>query len=1023
MNPVRWSLRFPQVTLAITAMLLVTGIHALLTMPRREDPKITIRIGLVAALYPGATSEQVEKQVTERIEERLFRFEEVRKEKTYSTSRPGMVIVNVYLEDWVKEPDQFWSKLRHDLNELRVRDLPQGVMGPVVNSDFGDTVAILLAVRGDRYGYRELKEYLDRIEDQLRTIRAVSKIKRYGEQREQILLTSTLERLSQYGVTPLKIMQALQGRNTVGYAGRFDAERTELPVQASGLFQTEEQLRKVMVDVSPTGQPVYIGDFAQVDRRYQDPESQTRINGKPCLMMSVEMQEGNNIVDFGREIDRKLAEVKTLLPPDLEMTLIANQPGVVETRISNFIREFGIAIGAVILVTMFLLPMRVAAIAAVAIPVTVAITFGVLNALGVELHQVSIAALIVVLGMVVDDAIVIADNYVELLDRGVPRLDAAWRSATEMAVPVLTATLTIIASFVPLLMLTGSVGEFISALPVTVAVALGSSYVVAMLLTPLLCRYFIRQGLHGAGQPGRRKKFSVLDGMQSVYGRVIDFAMARKALTVVFGIAAVAAGALMLSRIPNRFFPSAERDQFVIDVWLPEGARIEATDKALGRIERELRRIPEVRDFAAFLGNSAPRFYYNVNPEQPATNYGQLIVNTSSAGITPELVYRLRKVLPKVVPEAEAKSKELQQGTLMQAPVEVRISGDDLSQLKQAGAEVARILAGTPGSEFVDHDFREDRLAVDVDVNGEVANRLGLANFSIARQIAGAFDGAVVSTFWEGNRSVDIVMRLDQSRRETFANLRNTYLVSSLTGARVPVREVANLEPRWQTSRIIRRNGVRTLTVRSDHGEGQLGSTVLDAARPKIESVPLPPGYRIEYGGELESRQETFSEMKGALSVSLVAIFLILLFQFRSVREPLIVMASIPLAIMGAALGLMLTGNPFGFTANLGVISLTGIVVRNAIILVDYINERRKEGAGVEEAALEAGRRRLRPIFLTTMAAAVGVVPMIVSRSSLWSPLASVISVGLLCSMFFTLVVVPVLTVLFEKGRPAEVME
>jgi multidrug efflux pump subunit AcrB/outer membrane protein TolC len=1019
MNPVRVSLRYPQVTLILTLMLVVVGIHALLTMPRREDPKITIRTGLVSAVYPGATAEQVEKQVTKKIEERLFRFEEVRKAKTYSTSRNDLVIVNVELEDWVKDADKFWAKLRHDMNELKARELPSSVRGPLVNSDFGDTVAVLLAVRGNGYGYRELKDYVGRIEDELRTIRATSKIKRYGEQKEQIFITSTLERIAQYGVNPLNVIQALQQRNVVEYGGRFEAERTVVPMRPSGLFQTEGQIRRVMIGASPSGQPIYIGDLGEVHRRYQDPESLTRFEGQNCLMTSVEMQEGNNIVDFGRAIQEKIEHVRQMLPPDLKLDLIADQPRVVQNRIGSFVREFGIAIGAVILVTMLLLPFRVAAIAALAIPVTVAITFGAMNALGIELHQVSIAALIVVLGMVVDDAIVIADNYVELLDRKVPREEASWRSASEMAVPVLTATLTIIASFLPLLLLSGSVGEFISALPIAVTVALASSFVVAMLLTPTLCRFFIHQGLHdhtaGEEQKPARKKFNVLDCMQATYGKLIHFFMRRKALAVIVGVAAFVGGMLAIRIVPQQFFPSAERDQFVIDVWLPEGTRIETTDAVARRIEGNLKRDAFVKNYATFVGGSAPRFYYNVTPEPPATNFAQLLVNTREVGPTPAFVQTLRGRLAHLAPEARVIVKELQQGSVVQAPVEVRVVGDDLATLKGLGRKVEDILKGSPGAAFVHNDYREDSYQLKVDVDDEVANRLGLTRSMIAMLLAGSFQGAAVSTFWEGDRAVDIVLRLDEDRRQSFDNVRSAYVTSLLTGAHVPLRQVAQLRPEWDSSRIVRRNGVRTLTVRSFFERGTLASQVLKAAQPRIAQLPLPQGYRIDYGGEAESQATTFGEMVNALEVSLVAIYLILLFQFRSMWEPLIVMAAIPLSLLGAAVGLIVTRNTFGFTAFMGVVSLSGIVVRNAIILVDYINERRKAGVELEQAALEAGERRLRPIFLTTMAAAVGVTPMILSGSSLWSPLASTIAVGLLFSMFFTLVVVPVLFVLAAR--------
>lgn len=1010
-------LRYPQVTLILTALLFGWGGWALLTMPRREDPKITIRVGIIAALYPGATSEQVEKQVTRVIEERLFRYEEVRKEKTYSTSRPGVAYIHVFLEDGVKEPDKFWSKLRHDMLETKVRELPSGVMGPVVDSDFGDTVAILLAVHGEGYGYRELKDYVERIEESVRTLRATSKIKRYGEQKEQIYVTSSLERLSQYGLNLLRVIGALQQRNTVQFAGRFEVEGNRPMIHANSLFQTTDQIRRLMVDMSPAGQPVYLGDLAKVERRYQDPEAVTRYQGEPCLMLSVEMQEGHNIVAFGQELAAKLDETRRLLPPGVKLDLLANQPRVVDERLTHFFREFGIAIASVILVTVILLPFRVALIAAIAIPVTTGITFGVLDALGIELHQVSISMLVVVLGMVVDDAIVIADNYVELLDQGRTREEAARHCAHDLAIPVLTATLTIIASFAPVAFLSGSLGEFIFAGPVSVAVSLSVSFAVAMLLTPLLCRFFIRTGLHSAAKKG----FSVLDLMQRLYEKSAAIALRNRTLSVAAGLAAVVAGVLLLQTVPRRFMPPAERDQFVIDVWMAEGTRFARTDEVIRRIERELRNTKEVVSQASFVGRSAPRFYYNVDPQLPASNYGQVLVRTRSIDETPPLVGRLRDKLAALCPEALVIVKELEQGEVISAPIEVRFSGDDIPVLRSLAGQAAAVLRNTYGSAYVHHDWREDQYDVRVQVKDEVANRVGLSQAAIAQQLAGSFEGAAVSTFWEGDRAVDIVLRLEEDRRRTFEDIGDAYLTSLMTGAKVPLRQVASLEPGWQTGRIVRRNGVRTITVRSFGSHGVLPSDILKRARPQLERIHLPRGYRLEYGGEEETQKHTFRELARAMAISLVCIFLILLFQFRKIGLVALVMFSIPLELVGAALGLHLTGNPFGFTAFMGLVGLGGVVVRNAIILIDYINERRTAGVPLEEAAREAGARRLRPIFLTTMAAAVGVTPMILSQSLLWSPLASVIAVGLLCSMFFTLILVPVLYLVIEGRSKPEV--
>ena len=1019
MSPIKFSLRYPAVTLILTAMLVTVGIHAFLKMQRTEDPTITIRTGLVAAMYPGATSEQVEKQVTKTLEKHIFKFPEVRKEKTYSTSRPGLVLINVELEDNVKNSDQFWAKLRHEMNLVRATELPDGVRGPVVDSDFGDTVAMLIAVHGKRYGYRELRDYADTIHDEMRTVREVGKLVTYGTQSEEIWVTGSLERMSQYFADPLQVAHALRQRNVIQSAGHFEADRSKIPMRTTGIFNTENEVRNVLVDVSKDGHPAYIKDFAEVERRYQDPTFLVRYDGDPCLLLSVEMQKGKNIVELGEQLDEVFQRLKVLLPPDVQLDLVADQPGVVKERITHLSHEFLLAIISVIIVTIVLLPFRVALIAAMAIPVTLCGTLGAMSALGIALHQVSIAALIVVLGIVVDDAIVIADNFVELLDHKVPKSEAAWRCASDVVVPVLTATVTIIASFLPLLILTGSVGEFIMALPITVAIALAVSFLVAVMLTPMLCRTFIKKGLHdndaAETQAHGKEKKSLLDRLQEKYGILINIFMNRKWLAFILGGCAFGFGVLLFAFVPQQFFPSAERNQFVIDVWMPQGTRIEATDVVMKRIEKALGASKGIAHYATFVGQSAPRFYYNVNPQQPDSAYGQFIVNTGSVEDTNRLVKELRPSLAAVTPEAMVIVKELQQGAQTEAPIEVRISGGDITELKRLGEKVQAILDSVSFSQFVHRDYFNDSYMVDLKVNDELANRLGITEASVSQTLSGAFDGAAVSTFWEGDRAVTIKLRLDPASRSSFTNIGNTYVDSELTRAKVPLRAVATLAPEWQTSRIVRRNGVRTLTIRSFVKPGYYASKLLEQAMPKIKALELPVGYRIYLGGEKDNQDETFPQMIAALGISLVAIFLVLLVQFRTISEPLVVMASIPLTLFGAVLGLIITNNPFGFTAFMGMISLCGIVVRNGILLVDYCNERVAEGESLEQAARDAGARRLRPIFLTTMAAAVGVTPMILSGSSLWSPLASVIACGLIFSMFFTLLVVPVLFVVIKS--------
>ena len=451
---------------------------------------------------------------------------------------------------------------------------------------------------------------------------------------------------------------------------------------------------------------------------------------------------------------------------------------------------------------------------------------------------------------------------------------------------------------------------------------------------------------------------------------------------------------------------------------------MEATDSAVRRIEAVLQHEKEVVNYTSFVGSSAPRFYYNVNPQLPDKNYAQLLVATTSAEATPRLVEALRPKLAQAAPEARVFLRELQQGPVQEAAIEVRITGEDDKVLEHLGNQVANVLSRAPGALDVHNDWREDAYRLKVNVREEVANRLGFTNAGIGQELAGGFDGAPVTTYWEGDRDVTLSLRLAPAFRQKLQDVSSTYVISPVTGARVPLDSIATVSPIWDSGRIVRRNGVRTLTVRAWSHGGVLPSQVLNRVKPAIDSLPVPPGYRIWYGGEFENQNDTFPEMVKALLVSMIAIYLILMFQFRSVVDPLVVMAAIPLGLLGASLGLLVTGNPFGFTAFLGIVSLGGVVVRNAIILVDYIRARMAEGVAIEEAAVEAGERRLRPIFLTTMAAAVGVTPMILSGSSMWSPLGSTIAFGLVGSMFFTLVVIPVLYVAIHKrgSRPSPVI-
>jgi multidrug efflux pump subunit AcrB len=740
---IRAAVRNRQVVYVLLSLLVILGVSALFTMPRREDPKITVRQGLVLALYPGATAEQVEQQVARRVERRLFARAEVNKAKTYTTSRPGLFVANVELADGVRRPGEFWATLRHDLNESAALDLPPGVVGPIVDANFGDVAAVLLAVRAPdgRYGPRELRTFLDRVEDAARAVPATAKVRRWGEQEEELAVTVRPERLAQYGVSPAQLLGALRARNAVVGAGAVDAGSAALRLRPQGQFAGEDEVRALQVAAGRAGQPVRLGDVADVTRRYADPTYAARVSGAPAVLVSIEMREGRNIVAFGADVERALAAVRPLLPPDLEITRVADQPTQVRHRVLDFGREFAIAVLAVILVTVLLLPLRVAAIAALAIPATVAVTVAALRALGIELHQISFAGLVVALGMVVDDAIVIADNYVELLDEGVPPAEAAWRSASDLAVPVLGATLTIVASFLPLgLLLPGTVGEFIRALPFTVAVALVCSYGVAMFLTPLLCLAFIRTGLrpHAAGPaaPAARGGWAArararlgavrpLDAMERVYARTMRAVLPRQPLVLGAAALSVVAGAALLGTRPQRFFPPAERPQFVVDVWMPEGTRFGATGRRrCAASRRGWSGRPASRRWApSWAGARRASTTTSSRVQRPQLRparrqHHRHARHAGAAGVAARAARPPRARGDRGGEAARAGAGA--QGAHRGAPV-----GPDAATLRRLADSAGRVLASTAGSEYVRTDWREDQPALALALKREVAARVG----------------------------------------------------------------------------------------------------------------------------------------------------------------------------------------------------------------------------------------------------------------------------------------------------------
>lgn len=1016
MNLIEAAMKYKEISLIITVLLMGLGVYAFFNMPRQEFPQFTIRQGLVVGVYPGASSKQVEERLTTEVENYLFGYQEVNKLKTYSISKEGMMIMFVELRDGVKNPDVFWSKLRHGLNEVK-RELPPEVLALIANNDFGDTSALLLTLTSEKRSYKELEAYLKKVESELRKIEGVSKLKHFGLQKEQILVHIQPEKLQNFNVKPITILSALRTEGTVNYSGSVDNGNLSMPLHLPPRYQSEEDIANQIIYADPQGNLIRLKDVARIERRYKTPNSFINYQGSKSLLLSLEMQPGNNIVQFGEQVNKALAKAKAKLPKDVKMERIADMPNVVDHAISHFMKEFGIAVLSVIIVTMLLLPFRVSAVAGITIPISILITLGVLSAMGIELHTVSLAALIVVLGMVVDNSIVIIDNHLEKLDHGESPWDAAWKSASELFLPVFSATLAIAASYFPLMFfLKGTAGDFIQSFPITIAVALGSSLLVAGLLVPYMCYVFIKKGFH---QPNNAqpKRAGMLDYLQKGYDWALEKAFSAPPLTVALGIASIVAGGMLAAGLPQQLFPQVERDQFAIEVYLPEGKALVPTANVVSTLEDILEQDQRVKNVTSFVGTSSPRFHTVYAPNIPSKNYAQLLVNTTSSKATEELIAEYSKKYEGYFPDAHIKWKQLNMSAA-KAPIEVRISGDSIALLKQTAAQVSSLLRQTPKITWVRDDFAEARQSVEVNLLRERANRLGLSKTMLSTSLAIGMQGLPVVTLWEGDYPVQVVLIQDKDRRDEVQDIGDQYITSPMTFASMPIRAVTELKPEWTEGQIIRRNGVKTLTVRADVEFGTIASEVFKKLKPQLEALDLPEGVQIAHGGEYESSWENYIPMGISMLTSIAAIFLILLFQFKRVKLATLIMSTMPLSIFGATLGLQLTGYPFGFTAFMGLISLMGIVVRNGIILVEYAEELFAKGdLTIKEAALSAGKRRMRPIFLTSAAAAIGVVPMILSGSPLWGPLGTVICFGLTFSMILTLFVLPVLYWLFFNKR------
>lgn len=1007
------AMRNNNIVIIISLAIIIVGVVALMKMPRNEFPTFTIRQGVIVGVYPGATSAEVENQLTSVVENYIFGYQEVKKAKTYSYSRDGIMYIFVELNDNVKNADQFWSKLKHGLSELKMT-LPSGVMALIANSDFGDTSALLITLSSDSKSYKELEEQLKKLENECRKIPATSKIKHFGLQKEKIFVNVKPELLNEYNIKSISLLGSFLGNGMVSYAGNLDDGKYVMPIHFPTNFQTEEDLAEQIVYSDPNGNVVRLKNIATIERRYDDPDNFIKQNGKKTILLSLEMQPGNNIVEYGEDVDKALTTFQKSCPDDIEVAKISELPKYVSDSVDNFMHEFIIAIIAVILVTMVLLPFRVASVAGITVPISVMISLAFLYFMGIELHTVSLAALILVLGMIVDNSIVVIDNHLEKIDHGISPWHAAIKSAKELVAPIIGATLAIMASYIPLgFMVPGTAGEFLSTIPIVVSVALIVSILVALLLVPYLNYVFIKKGLKSK----KKKNKSFLDRLQAWYDASLEKAFHYPKTVIGIGILTLVLAIILFNNTDQQLFPEMERNQFAVEVYLPTGSSIESTQSIVDSLESVLLNDERVTNVTSFIGTSSPRFHTVYAPQMPASNFGQLLINTVSDKATREIVADYEPKYSDNFVNAHVKWKILAM-QISSSPIEIRISSDSIKDIKQVEKQINQILAKTDGLAWVRTDWDQPQQLIDVNIDRDKANRMGYYKGLVATSLMIGLDGLPLTTIWEDDYPVDVILTKENSTQKDINTVKNQYINSPMSFAATPLRSFATFTPEWVEGTIVHRNGIPTLTILVDNATGAVATAILSGLQPRIANLELPEGTTISYGGDYETTKEVFIPMGVALGVSILLIFFILLIQFKKQKIALLIMSAILMTLPGAAIGLKLMGYPFSITAFLGITSLCGMVVRNGIILIDYARElRERERLSVYDAALAAGKRRMRPIFLTSAAASVGVVPMILSRSPLWGPLGTVICFGLLFSMILALYILPILYSLSFKDK------
>ena len=1026
MDITRLAIEKNRIFFAALIVVLFSGVAAYVDMPRSEDPGFIIRTALVQTYFPGASPERVELLVTDKLEKVVQEIPEL--DYVSSTSKAGVSIIYVNISEQYTEMRPIWDNLRRKVERAR-SELPEGVVGPEVNDEFGDVFGSIIALTGDGFDYRSLKEIADEVRNELLFIPEAAKVDIVGAQDERLFVEYDNARLAEFGLSPIQLQQLLSARNIILPGGDFSTPYERIVLEPSGSFQSVEELRQTVLNLPQRSDVVRLQDIATVTRGYVDPPRyRMRYNGEPALGLAVSLREGGNILDLGDAIRQVIDRAKRVYPVGVEFDLVQFQSDAVAEKVGDFVRNLLQAVAIVALVMLVFLGLRTGLVVASLIPCTMITSFLVMSVFDIGIDQMSLASLIIALGMLVDNAIVMSESTAVQMARGKTARQAAIDSAAELRGPLLISSLTTAAAFLPIFLAESNTGEYTAPLFKVVTITLLCSWFLALTLIPVLSVTFLKAG----GKAGTEE----FDSRFYRTYRGILIGLVRRPWWSLAGVSAVFVVSLAgFGAIPNIFFPPNDRASFTIELELPAGSPIDRTDAIVAGVERfmadELMAASNdgagVVNWGAFVGQGAPKFLLSYNPEPTDPAYGFILVNAAGTDGLDTLMAQVDRHVAENYPDAIADVRPLPLGPPVTSPIEIRVSGRENDRLFEIVDEVVEALREVPGARQVTEDWgaRSKKLVVEID---ETRARLaGVSHQDTAISLQTYLTGLETTEYREDDKLIPIVMRsaaeiecvelTDRCRRLIDpSRLAGLSVYSQATGRSVPLGQVARPRLVWQPGEIMRRDRLRTVTVSSLLDEGFTAADVNAAIEPRLDAMQdsWPFGYVWAFGGESETSGKANASIADALPIGLLIIVLLLVSQFNSVRRALIILLTIPLSIIGVVFGLLVAGSYFGFMTLLGIISLAGIVINNAIVLIDRIRiERETNRRTPDQAVLIAAQQRLRPILLTATTTVGGLIPLWLGGGPMWEPMAIAIIFGLVFATVLTLGVVPVLYTLF----------